>query len=239
MPADPAALSLLQKAQSGEKAAGDELIARNLGLVRSLVRRFTGRGAEPEELYQVGLIGLYKAILSFDPAFGTAFSTYAVPKIEGELRRYLRDGGSVRFSRSLRERAFLVRRTEEELSMRLGRAPRLSELSARLSLSPAEIAETESFFRGVDSLDREVGEDGSPLGELLPGGESEEVLLDRLSLREAIGRLPGREAKVIRLLFHHGLTQTQAAALLKTSQVQISRIRKKALDHLRELLDET
>ncbi len=123
--------------------------------------------------------------------------------------------------------------------MRLGRAPRLSELSARLSLSPAEIAETESFFRGVDSLDREVGEDGSPLGELLPGGESEEVLLDRLSLREAIGRLPGREAKVIRLLFHHGLTQTQAAALLKTSQVQISRIRKKALDHLRELLDET
>ena len=239
MPADPAALSLLQKAQNGEKAAGDELIARNLGLVRSLVRRFTGRGAEPEELYQVGLIGLYNAILSFDPAFGTAFSTYAVPKIEGELRRYLRDGGSVRFSRSLRERAFLVRRTEEELSMRLGRAPRLSELSARLSLSPAEIAETESFFRGVDSLDREVGEDGSPLGELLPGGESEEVLLDRLSLREAIGRLPGREAKVIRLLFHHGLTQTQAAALLKTSQVQISRIRKKALDHLRELLDET
>ena len=239
MPADPAALSLLQKAQNGEKAAGDELIARNLGLVRSLVRRFTGRGAEPEELYQVGLIGLYKAILSFDPAFGTAFSTYAVPKIEGELRRYLRDGGSVRFSRSFRERAFLVRRTEEELSMRLGRAPRLSELSARLSLSPAEIAETESFFRGVDSLDREVGEDGSPLGELLPGGESEEVLLDRLSLREAIGRLPGREAKVIRLLFHHGLTQTQAAALLKTSQVQISRIRKKALDHLRELLDET
>ncbi|MBR0144748.1 MAG: sigma-70 family RNA polymerase sigma factor [Clostridia bacterium] len=239
MPADPAALSLLQKAQNGEKAAGDELIARNLGLVRSLVRRFTGRGAEPEELYQVGLIGLYKAILSFDPAFGTAFSTYAVPKIEGELRRYLRDGGSVRFSRSLRERAFLVRRTEEELSMRLGRAPRLSELSARLSLSPAEIAETESFFRGVDSLDREVGEDGSPLGELLPGGESEEALLDRLSLREAIGRLPGREAKVIRLLFHHGLTQTQAAALLKTSQVQISRIRKKALDHLRELLDET
>ena len=239
MPADPAALSLLQKAQNGEKAAGDELIARNLGLVRSLVRRFTGRGAEPEELYQVGLIGLYKAILSFDPAFGTAFSTYAVPKIEGELRRYMRDGGSVRFSRSLRERAFLVRRTEEELSMRLGRAPRLSELSACLSLSPAEIAETESFFRGVDSLDREVGEDGSPLGELLPGGESEEVLLDRLSLREAIGRLPGREAKVIRLLFHHGLTQTQAAALLKTSQVQISRIRKKALDHLRELLDET
>ena len=238
MSAEPGFLALLTRAQEGEKEASGELVSRNLGLVRSLVRRFTGRGADPDELYQVGLIGLYKAILAFDPAFGTAFSTYAVPKIEGELRRYLRDSGSIRVSRTVYERASLLRRAESELSFRLGRAPRLSELSAALSLSPSEIAETELYFRGVDSLDREVGEDASPLGDLIPGGEGGDEVLEKLSLKEAVDRLPDREREVIGLLFYRGLTQTQAARLLKTSQVQISRIRKKALLLLRELLRE-
>ncbi|MBO4406246.1 MAG: sigma-70 family RNA polymerase sigma factor [Clostridia bacterium] len=231
--------TLPETGERPDRAAVEERLLQNLGLVKSLVRRFTGRGADPEELFQLGMIGLFKAILAFDPSYGTAFSTYAVPKIEGEIRRHLRDRGSaIRVSRAVYERAVLLRKTEGELTQTLGRPPKLSELSEVLSLTPFEIGETELFFRGVDSLDREVSEDGSPLGDLVPDPEGEEKTLERLSLREAVSRLPRREAEVIDLLFARGLTQTQAARILDTSQVQISRIRKKALLSLKKLLSE-
>ena len=225
--------ALLTAARAGDRQAEEQLVVENTGLVHALVRRFAGRGMETEELTQIGMIGLYKAIRVFDPSFGVHFSTYAVPKIEGELRRALRDGGMIKVSRSVYERAGRLSRGQRELSLSLGRDPHLSELSDYLDMTPSEIAECEAAFAGVDSLDREIGEEGPPLSDLLCGGDQEEVF-EKLALRDLIATLPQREREVIGLLFFRDLTQTQAARLLGISQVQVSRIQKKALAHLRE-----
>ena len=236
MAADSLSPTLLSAAQSGSREAAGELVEANLGLVHAIVRRFQGRGADREELFQVGQIGLFKAVRDFDPAYGVAFSTYAVPKIEGEIRRFLRTDGVIRVSRTVYERAGLVSRTEKMLSARLGRAPCLSELSSALDLPPEEIAEAVMAFAGVDSLEREVGEDGTPLGSLLADDSESQRTADAILLKDAVERLPEKEREIIRLLFYRGLTQMQAAALLGISQVQVSRIRHKALDALREAL---
>jgi len=226
---------LLAAAKSGDREASDTLVKANMGLVYGLVRRFAGRGADPEELTQIGLIGLLKAILAFDPSYGTMFSTYAVPKIEGELRRYLRDGGLVRVSRKIYERAGLVRRTRRELSLSMGREPLLSEIAAALKLSVEEIAEADLAFSGVDSLDREIGEDGDTLEAFL--GETDDSLEENIAVRDAVSRLPYEQREVILLIFYRGLNQTQAGKCLGVSQVQVSRLQKKALAALKKMLE--
>ncbi len=226
--------ALLTRAHAGDREAEASLVEENAGLVHALVRRFLGRGADPEELTQIGMIGLYKAIRAFNPDYGVQFSTYAVPKIEGEIRRYLRDGGMIKVSRSIYERAGKLSRGRKELSLTLGRDPHLSELSEYLGLSPDEISECETAFAGVDSLEREIGTDGTPLSDLVSTADSEDFI-DKIALRELIHTLPQREMEVILLLYYRDMTQTQAAKLLGISQVQVSRIQKKALDHLREL----
>jgi len=226
---------LLAAAKAGDREASDLLVRQNMGLVHGLVRRFAGRGADPEELTQIGLIGLLKAILAFDSSYGTMFSTYAVPKIEGELRRYLRDGGLVRVSRKIYERAGLVRRTRRELSLALGREPLLSEIARALNLSPEEVTEADMAFSGVDSLDREIGEDGDTLETLL--GETDDSLEENILIRDAVSRLPPDQKEVILLLFYRGLNQTQAGKCLGVSQVQVSRLQKKALSQLKKMLE--
>ena len=199
-------------------------------------RRYFGRGVDPDDLYQLGCLGFLKAVEGYDTAFGTQFSTYAVPKIAGEIRRFLRDDGSVKVSRGLKERSAAIKMTRSRMTAELGREPTVGELSKEMGLSVEEIATAETATAATESIQRETGEDGFTLENVLTDSDTEEQLVERIALREAIGKLPEREALVINLRYFHGLTQERVARVLQVSQVQVSRIEKKALGHLREMM---
>ena len=227
---------LLQRAKEGDRQASETLLVENTGLIWSIVRRYFGRGVDADDLYQLGCLGFLKALEGFDPAFGTQFSTYAVPKIAGEIRRFLRDDGTVKVSRSLKERAVKIKATRQRLMGELGREPTLQELSRDTGLEPEEIACAETATGATESIQRRSGEDGFALEDILTDGEMEEDIVERIALREAIGSLSEREQMVIKLRFFHGLTQHKTAKILGVSQVQISRIEKKALSALRSCI---
>ena len=227
---------LIRLAQQGDSDAAETLMTENAALVWSVVRRFTGRGVETDDLYQLGCLGFLKAVQGFDTGFGTQFSTYAVPKIAGEIRRFLRDDGAVKVSRSIKEQAAQIKAVRANLTLTLGREPTLQEISLETGFSPEDIALAENATASTESIYREVGEDGFSLEDILTDTESEEKLVERIALRQAVQRLPEREQMVIKLRFFHGLTQERASKVLSVSQVQVSRIEKKALQHLRDLL---
>ena len=228
--------SLLEAARSGDNDACEKLMEDNAGLIWSVVRRYYGRGTDPEDLYQLGCLGFLKAVRGFDPAFGCQFSTYAVPKIAGEIRRFLRDDGAVKVSRSVKERALTIRQARDRLSHTLGREPTLSELSQETGLESEEIAAAEEASLPVASLQMETGEEGFTLESMLGTEGMEEGVVERLALRGAIDSLPERERQVILLRYYKNLTQDRAARVLGVSQVQVSRIERKAVEHLRERL---
>lgn len=227
---------LIARAQNGDPAAKEALVTENAGLIWSVARRFQGRGAEMDDLYQLGCLGFLKAVEGFDAGFGTQFSTYAVPKIGGEIRRFLRDDGTVKVSRGIKEQAAQIKTARNRLANILGREPTVSEITAQTGISPEDIAIAEIATSATESIQRETGEEGFSLEQILTDTESEEKMLERIALNQAISRLSEREAMVIRLRYFHGLTQQRVAAVLEVSQVQVSRIEKKALGHLRELL---
>ena len=227
---------MIQRAQQGEEAAYEALITQNSGLIWSIVRRFSGRGVDMEDLYQLGSMGLLKAIQGFDCTYGTRFSTYAVPKISGEIRRFLRDDGTVKVSRTVKSLAAKVHTTREQLLQKTGREPTLSELAELLDVSPEEIAASETALVPIDSLQREIGEDGSTLEHLIGDNGIEERILESVTLRDAIAQLEEKERKVILLRYFRGQTQQQCAAALSVSQVQVSRLERRAIDHIRVLL---
>lgn len=231
-------MELLERACSGEKDAKEQMILENSGLIWSIVRRFYGRGVEPEDLYQLGCLGFLKAIDGFDLEFGTQFSTYAVPKIAGEIRRFLRDDGSVKVSRTIKEQAAQIKTVRNRLTAELGREPLLSEVAEESGFTPEEIAVAETALLPTDSLQRPAGEDGCSLGQLIPGEEIEEKIIETVALRAAVGSLEPRQKAVIDLRYFRGMTQEKAAAILGISQVQVSRIERKALGALREQLHE-
>lgn len=231
-------IELLRAAQSGDRDAAQELIIENSGLIWSIARRYFGRGVDADELYQLGCVGFLKAINGFDENYGTQFSTYAVPKISGEIRRFLRDDGSVKVSRSIKERAIVIRNARQRLEQSLGREPTLSELSADTGISVEDIATAETATGPAESLQRESGEEGFTLEHVLGDYGQEERLIERVALAEAISTLPEREQKVISLRFYHGMTQDAAARVLGVSQVQVSRLERKAVTSLRELMTE-
>ena len=228
--------ALIARSRAGDRAAGEQLIVENSGLIWSIARRYFGRGVDPDDLYQLGCLGFLKAVEGYDTAFGTQFSTYAVPKIAGEIRRFLRDDGSVKVSRGLKERSAAIKMTRSRMTAELGREPTVGELSKEMGLSVEEIATAETATAATDSIHRETGEDGFTLDNVLTDSDTEEQLVERIALREAIGKLPEREALVINLRYFHGLTQERVARVLQVSQVQVSRIEKKALGHLREMM---
>ena len=230
-------LELIARSQQGDRAASERLVEENAGLIRAVARRYYGRGVEPDDLFQLGSLGFLKAVAGFDTAFGTQFSTYAVPKIAGEIRRFLRDDGTVKVSRTLKERATAIRQARDRLSKALGREPVLSELAEALDLTVEEIAEAETAADPVASIQQPAGESGLTLESVLSEGAMEEQVVERLALRQALAQLPEREARVIALRYYHGLTQERAAGMIGVSQVQVSRIEKKALAHLRALLE--
>lgn len=227
---------LIAKSQAGDAAATEALVNENKGLIWSVARRYLGRGTEADDLYQLGCLGFLKAVDGFDISFGTQFSTYAVPKIAGEIRRFLRDDGSIKVSRSIKEQATTIKQAQYQLSLTLGREPSVEEISKATGLTSEEIAIAQSATSATESIQRETGENGFSLESILADEETEEKMLEKVALRQAIARLSSREAMVIHLRFFHGLTQEKAARVLHVSQVQVSRIEKKALNHLRELM---
>ena len=226
---------LLRAAQEGDRAARERLIQENSRLIWSVVRRYTGRGAEAEDLYQLGCIGFLKAIDGFDPAFGTQFSTYAVPKIAGEMRRFLRDDGTVKVSRGVKELAAKIRMARSDLGARWGREPTVGELAAYLALSPEEVAAAETATASVTSLQSETG-DGLTLESVLGDDGMEDTLVEHMALRTAIEQLPEKERMVVFLRYFRGMTQQSAARVVGVSQVQVSRLERRAVGRLRELL---
>ncbi|MGI5970105.1 MAG: sigma-70 family RNA polymerase sigma factor [Oscillospiraceae bacterium] len=227
---------LLRQAQSGDKEAAERLIIENTGLIWSVARRFFGRGIEPDDLFQLGSLGFLKAVQGFEPSFGTQFSTYAVPKIAGEIRRFLRDDGSVKVSRSLKEQAQAIRNARSRLMQKLGTEPTLSEIAEETGLSPEEIAVAETAAAPTQSLQYESGEDGFTLESVLSEGSIEDKIVERVALREAMARLSERERLTIDLRYFRGLTQEQCARIIGVSQVQISRLEKRTLEKLREII---
>ena len=228
---------LIQKAQTGDRSAMEELVEENSGLIWAVTKRFLGRGTEADDLYQLGCLGFLKAVEGFDLNFGTQFSTYAVPKISGEIRRFLRDDGAVKVSRSLKEQASAIRTVRNQLTAALGREPTIAEISRQTGFTPEEIALAETATAATESIQRETGDEGFSLENVLTDTESEEKMVEKIALRQAITALPEREAMVIQLRYFHGLTQQRVAKVLNVSQVQVSRIEKRAIARLRELME--
>ncbi|MBO5868092.1 MAG: sigma-70 family RNA polymerase sigma factor [Oscillospiraceae bacterium] len=227
---------LIALAQQGDAEAKETLLQENSGLIWSVTKRYLGRGTEMDDLYQLGCLGFIKAIDGYDKQFGTQFSTYAVPKISGEIRRYLRDDGAVKVSRSVKERAMAIKSARSKFFQSTGREPAIQELADITGYTIEEIAIAESATSAVESIHQANGDSGFTLENVLSDTESEESLVEKISLRQGIDQLSEREALVIQLRYFHGLTQERTARVLQVSQVQVSRIEKKAISHLREIL---
>lgn len=240
-------VELIEQAHAGDKKARDKLVSDNLGLVHVVVRRFENRGRDREELFQIGCIGLMKAIDNFDLSLKLAFSTYAVPMITGEIRRFLRDDGMVKVSRSLKENAYKIGRAKEWLAAELGREPTLLEVAAMTELSTEEIVMALESGREVESIYQPVYEkDGDELlliDQIAEGGgyqaeqPEKEAVLNQLVIDQLLGSLSLQERKLIELRYYENHTQTEVARMLDMSQVQVSRAEKKILLRLREQLN--
>ena len=236
-------MKLIQRAHEGDKEARDRLVAENIGLVWSIVRHYRnrGQGCETEDLFQIGSIGLIKAIDKFDLAYEVQFSTYAVPMITGEIKRFLRDDGMIKVSRSLKDIGMKARRAREEMAASLGREPTIDEIAKRLGVSREEVAASVEAAAEVESLYSPVcRNDGKNDGNSMylidrlkeESGEQEDVL-DRMVLREALLGLSERERGIIIKRYFYNQTQSEIAAELGISQVQVSRLEKKILKQMR------
>lgn len=225
-------MDLLAQARQGDEKAIEQMLEQNSGLIWAVVRRYYGRGVEPEDLYQLGCMGFLKALKGFDLEYGTQFSTYAVPKIAGEIRRYIRDNGAIKVGRALREQSLGIYAARERLRSELNREPALSELAEATGLTAEEIAVAELATAEPDSLQQENA-DGLTLESTLADTATEERMVEHIALRAAIDRLPETEKQTVLLRYYKGLTQQQCARILGVSQVQVSRLEKRAIEKLR------
>ena len=230
-------LALIRRVHEGDKEAREQLTEENMGLVYTVVQRFLGRGCDREDLIQIGSIGLLKAIDHFDTAYEVRFSTYAVPMIAGEIKRFLRDDGMIRVSRMLKESAAKAWRAREELKKRNGQEPTMEEIALETGISAEELVQALDAVADVESLSQTVySGDGQPvlLGDRLPDRhDRNEELLNRMLLRELLQLLEPREQEIIRLRYFDDRTQVQVAQQLGMTQVQVSRAEKRILVKLR------
>ena len=224
---------LLMKAQAGDKEAREQLVQKNIGLVKSIVSRYTARGVEKEDLIQIGMIGLIKAIDNFDTTYEVRFSTYAVPMIAGEIRRFLRDNGAIKVSRSIKDHRVAVNRSRERLIEKLGREPTIHEIAEDVGLSMEDILLAVNSGQEVASLQQMIYEgDGSSirLMDRLSAHSGEgDASLDRMMLADSLSALEQRERELIVLRFYYDQTQSQIAKRMGVSQVQVSRLEKRIL----------
>ena len=235
-------LELLEKAQHGDEEAKEVLISNNLGLVRSVVSKFSNIGYERDDLFQLGSIGLIKAIYKFDPSYNVKFSTYAVPMILGEIKRYLRDDGMVKVSRSLKQLAIKVKMQGEMLSKKLGRDPTIEELAEAIGVEKEDVVMAIESNFSVEYLQGVIHEEeGSPIcliDKISQKGEAEEdKVVDNILLKEVLGKLDKRERQIIMLRYFEDKTQSEIGELLNISQVQVSRIEKKVLHKLKSYIE--
>lgn len=230
----------IEMAHNGDKEARDKLVMDNVGLIWSIVRRFAGRGYEPEDLFQIGSIGLMKAIDKFDLSYDVKFSTYAVPMITGEIKRFLRDDGMIKVSRSMKELGMKVGMMRESLSGILGREPTIEEIALKLEVSSEEVAASMEAGAEVESLYKTIGkgdENGICLMDRIEEkADREEALLNRMVLKELLSSLGEKERDIIIRRYFNNQTQSAIAADLNISQVQVSRLEKKILKQMREKL---
>ncbi len=234
-------IKLIKLAHDGDQQAREQLVLGNVGLVWSIVRRFAGRGHELDDLYQIGCIGLIKAIDKFNLEFDVKFSTYAVPMITGEIKRFLRDDGMIKVSRSLKELGIRVNSVREQMLWELGREPGLDELAKRVGASREEVAASMEAATEVESIYKNVGageEQNLRLLDRLPDErEEQEELLNRMVLNQLLNQLESKEREIIMRRYFENQTQSQIAADLHISQVQVSRLEKKILRKMREYLN--
>lgn len=233
-------LALIGRIHQGDKEARDTLFSENMGLVYSVARRFLGRGVEMEDLFQIGSIGLLKAVDHFNPEFDVKFSTYAVPMIIGEIKRFLRDDGMIKVSRSLKELACKAFSCQEGLRRKLGREPLLAEIAAELKVDKEELAAAMEASAEVESLHKTIyqkdGHEISLMDKLEEQETGEDKVVDHMLLSELLKALNGEERKLIYLRYFAGRTQSDVGKILGVSQVQVSRMEKKILGRLREKL---
>lgn len=234
-----ATFDLIRRSQDGEKEAKEQLVKLHSGLIWNVVRRFLGRGYEAEDLYQIGAIGLIRAIDKFDFTYEVRFSTYAVPLIAGEIKRFLRDDGMIKVSRSLKENQWKIKKAAELLGQELGREPTVEELAVKLSMEPEEIMLYMETVVEVDSMDQSIyGKDGKEIflkDRLASEKNEQEELMNRLFLQQLLGSLEERDRQLILQRYFENKTQTEVAQILGISQVQVSRLEKRILRKLKEL----
>ena len=227
---------LLDRSHHGDKDARDKLICGNLRLVLSVIQRFTSRGENPDDLFQVGCIGLIKAIDNFDPSHEVMFSTYGVPMISGEVKRFLRDNNAVRVSRSMRDTAYRAMQIKEQLTNENGKEPNITEIAKRMELPPEDIViALESIVEPV-SLYEPVFSDGGDtiyIRDQVKGGTTDGDWLEEIAMREAIRDLTDRERKILSMRFIDGKTQTEVAGEIGISQAQVSRLEKGAMSRIK------
>ena len=233
-------LELIKLSQQGDKDAREQLVTENMGLVWSIVRRFANRGYEMEDLFQIGSIGLLKAIDKFDTGFEVKFSTYAVPMITGEIKRFLRDDGMIKVSRTLKETSYKARVAKDALSTELGREPTIEEVSARTEIPAETIIMAMEAGSEVESLYKTIYQgDGNAIfliDKLEQAKDENELMVDRIALKDILNSLEEKDRNIIFLRYFMNRTQTDIAKELGISQVQVSRIEKKILKSLREKL---
>jgi RNA polymerase sporulation-specific sigma factor len=231
-------LMLIKKAQQGDKEAQSLLLKNNIGLIKSIVKRFLNRGYEYEDLFQLGSIGLLKAIKNFDPGYNVRFSTYAVPMIAGEIKRFIRDDGIVKVSRSLKELNGKIRQAKDRLTKENGKEPTLNEISEELGVPSEDVVMAIDATAAPEYLyDTIHQDDGSPIfliDKVVAEEDKSGEMLDRLTLKEMIRKLKPRERQIIMMRYFQDRTQTQIAQKLGISQVQVSRIEKRVLDKMRQ-----
>jgi RNA polymerase sporulation-specific sigma factor len=233
---------LIEKAKSGDKEAQSTLVERNIGLVWSIVKRFKNRGIETDDLFQIGCIGLIKSINKFDSSFDVKFSTYAVPMIIGEIKRYLRDDGLIKVSRALKEVSNKAKVTKEVMSKELGREPTMSEVAERVGIPVEELVMALEAGFIPESLFNKVGESDNSSILLIDrinddANGSEADLVEKIALKQVLDELPEREKQIILLRYFKEKTQVQIAKMLGISQVQVSRIEKKILKEIKKRIN--
>lgn len=236
-------LTLIAQAHKGDKEARDTIISENMGLVWSIVRRFLNRGVDMEDLFQIGCIGLLKAVDKFDLGYQVKFSTYAVPMIAGEMKRFLRDDGMIKVSRSLKETAYKAYVTKELLEKKLGREPTLHEIALEMDVAEEELVEAMDAGAQVESLQQTIyhseGTDIELQDKLEEESGGQEEVLDRMMLKEALGKLESKERELIYRRYFQDMTQSAIASEMGMTQVQVSRLEKKILKNMRIFFRET
>jgi RNA polymerase sporulation-specific sigma factor len=229
---------LIEKSQQGDKAARDILVEKNMRLVWSVVQRFINRGYDPDDLFQIGSIGLIKSIDKFDLSYDVRFSTYAVPMIIGEIQRFIRDDGTIKVSRSLKETGNRIRKKKDELTKQLDRSPTVHEIAEALDISAEEVVHAQEAAKSPQSIHETVFEnDGDPITLLDQISDQDTKWFEKLTLQEAIRVLSERERLIVYLRYYKDQTQSEVAERLGISQVQVSRLEKKILEEMKHYID--